>query len=244
MASKALFAAFIFDEAACTQESGTVDHQVPHIDRAQSFFADHPGISNPVLWADVEDLIFDHHEYGPVTADYLIQRTATPTKHFVYIPQTCPSNHWNGGDDICADCGATLNTHTDQTSRSEPAADMAQPSQAQQSSASHDALDNPNDIIDALVKAERFISGFEDDDAQEGIADILASLRTAIRSERRHPDFLEALKDLRAAAMGFRYDVCNRAQGLSLDEAGVNMLSAALLNAERIIAEIEEWTDD
>lgn len=28
---------------------------------------------------------------------------------FVYLPEVCPSNHWNRGDDICADCGTNLN---------------------------------------------------------------------------------------------------------------------------------------
>lgn len=27
-----------------------------------------------------------------------------------YTPETCPSKHWNRGDDICADCGADLNS--------------------------------------------------------------------------------------------------------------------------------------
>jgi hypothetical protein len=125
-----------------------------------------------------------------------------------------------------------------------PASVTAIPFQTQPSPAGHDAFDNPNDTVDALLKAERFISGFEDDDTQEGIADILAGLRSAIGSERLRPALLEALMHLRAAAMGFRYDVCNRAPRLSLDETGMNMLSDALLNAERIIAEIEEWADD
>lgn len=28
---------------------------------------------------------------------------------FAHTPETCPSKHWNRGDDICADCGADLN---------------------------------------------------------------------------------------------------------------------------------------
>lgn len=27
-----------------------------------------------------------------------------------YTPETCPSKHWNRGDDVCADCGADLNS--------------------------------------------------------------------------------------------------------------------------------------
>jgi hypothetical protein len=26
-----------------------------------------------------------------------------------YTPDTCPSKHWNDGNDVCADCGASLN---------------------------------------------------------------------------------------------------------------------------------------
>lgn len=36
------------------------------------------------------------------------------------------------------------------------------------------------DMLAALKKAESFISGFEDDDLQEGIADLLAGIRAAI----------------------------------------------------------------
>ncbi|WP_206077390.1 hypothetical protein, partial [Mesorhizobium sp. GR13] len=47
MASKALFAAFVFDEAPYAQGSGSLDHHVLDRDRSQSSFADHPGISSP-----------------------------------------------------------------------------------------------------------------------------------------------------------------------------------------------------
>lgn len=60
-------------------------------------------------------------------------------------------------------------------------------------------LDDANDTVDALVQAEAFISGFEDDEQQEGIADILAGLRTAIDREQAAPDLLAALKELRVA---------------------------------------------
>jgi hypothetical protein len=58
--------------------------------------------------------------------------------------------------------------------------------------------DSANDTVDALMRAEEFISGFEDDETQEGIADILAGLRKAISVERAAPDMLAALKELRA----------------------------------------------
>jgi hypothetical protein len=99
--------------------------------------------------------------------------------------------------------------------------------------------DNPNDTVDALMMAERFIIGFEDDEAQEGIADILAGLRAAIGRERLRPVLLDALKELRSAAIGFRDDTYRRAPHLRVGNEAVNLLSAFLLNAERIIAEAE-----
>jgi hypothetical protein len=103
--------------------------------------------------------------------------------------------------------------------------------------------DNPNDTIDTLMMAERFVAGFEDDEAQEGITDILAGLRAAIRRERLRPVLLDALKELRSAAIGFRDDAYRRAPHLRVGNEAVNMLSAFLLNAERIIAEAEGRND-
>jgi len=99
--------------------------------------------------------------------------------------------------------------------------------------------DNPNDTVDALMMAEHFVAGFEDDEVQEGIADILAGLRAAIRRERLRPVLLDALKELRSAAIGFRDDAHRRAPHLKIGNEAVNLLSAFLLNAERIIAEAE-----
>lgn len=103
--------------------------------------------------------------------------------------------------------------------------------------------DNPNDTVDALMMAERFVTGFEDDETQEGISDILAGLRAAIRRERLRPVLLHALKELRSAAIGFRDDAYKRAPHLRVGNEAVNMLSAFLLNAERIIAEAEGRND-
>jgi hypothetical protein len=103
--------------------------------------------------------------------------------------------------------------------------------------------DNPNDTVDALVMAERFVTGFEDDETQEGIADILAGLRAAIRRERLRPVLLDALKELRSAAIGFRDDAYRRAPRLKVGNEAVNMLGAFLLTAERIIAEAEGRND-
>lgn len=103
--------------------------------------------------------------------------------------------------------------------------------------------DNPNDTVDALMMAERFVTGFEDDETQEGIADILAGLRAAIRRVRLRPVLLNALKELRSVAIGFRDDAYRRTPHLKVGNEAVNMLSAFLLNAERIIAEAEGQND-
>lgn len=104
--------------------------------------------------------------------------------------------------------------------------------------------DHLNDTTDALIGAERFVSGFEDDETQEGIADILAGLRGAIRRERLRPYLLDALKGLRAAAMGVRIGADRCEPHLQVGDEAVNMLSAALLDADRAIAQAEDLTHD
>lgn len=54
--------------------------------------------------------------------------------------------------------------------------------------------DHASDTVDALTQAESFIAGFEDDELQEGVADLLAGLRSAIFREQAKPVLLEALK--------------------------------------------------
>lgn len=39
-------------------------------------------------------------------------------------------------------------------------------------------------LVSSLIKAEAFISGFEDDEAQEGIAEVLSDIRAAIKQAR------------------------------------------------------------
>jgi hypothetical protein len=41
-----------------------------------------------------------------------------------------------------------------------------------------------SDLLAALERAEGFISGFEDDDTQEGIAEMLAAIRAALASAK------------------------------------------------------------
>jgi len=47
-------------------------------------------------------------------------------------------------------------------------------------------------IISALTAAESFISGFEDDELQEGIPELLASIRAAMALESAAPALLDA----------------------------------------------------
>jgi len=52
----------------------------------------------------------------PTLADWLSNIRGQPWMHrhtpraepFAHQPDQCPSNHWNRGDDVCADCGAWL----------------------------------------------------------------------------------------------------------------------------------------
>lgn len=45
-----------------------------------------------------------------MTLDHITSDTAEVVHEtFAHMPDRCPSNHWNRGDDICADCGADLN---------------------------------------------------------------------------------------------------------------------------------------
>ncbi|TIW21323.1 MAG: hypothetical protein E5V63_29620 [Mesorhizobium sp.] len=65
-----------------------------------------------------------------------------------------------------------------------------------------------SETVDALTQAEAFISGFEDDKTQEGIADILAGLRAAIPREQARPDpqpVAELLAALRGLAGAIRF---------------------------------------
>jgi hypothetical protein len=36
------------------------------------------------------------------------EASAPATRHFAHTEESCPSKHWNDGDDVCADCGADL----------------------------------------------------------------------------------------------------------------------------------------
>ncbi|RUV37443.1 hypothetical protein [Mesorhizobium sp. M7A.F.Ca.MR.148.00.0.0] len=75
-----------------------------------------------------------------------------------------------------------------------PDANFAQLSALLESRQPEAGPDHACDTVDALTQAESFISGFEDDETQEGIADILAGIRAAIQRERARPDLLAAVR--------------------------------------------------
>ena len=104
--------------------------------------------------------------------------------------------------------------------------------------------EGPDETANALLRAERFIAGFEDDETQERIADILGDLRSAVRREQLRPALLNALTALRAAAIAFRIDAYEREPHLRIGNEAVNMLSASLLHADRIIAQTEGRAHD
>lgn len=82
-------------------------------DLAQSSFGEQSGVSNFIVWDSAEDMIADHRQQGPVTVDYLLGDEAAHSTGFVHRPEACSSNHWNRGDDICADCAIDLNMSKD-----------------------------------------------------------------------------------------------------------------------------------
>lgn len=76
--------------------------------------------------------------------------------------------------------------------------------------------DHQSDTVDALVQAESFISGFEGDPGQAGIADILAGLRAAIPREQARPDGRLSTEQLRVLADA-AFTILNWAKRQGLD---------------------------
>lgn len=110
MARKLFFAAFVIDEESYTPEPGPVDRHFVCSDLAQSSFGEQPGISGFIVWDAIEALIAEHSQRGPITVEYLSNDEAPTQETFAHAQDTCPSAHWNRGDDICADCGVDLNS--------------------------------------------------------------------------------------------------------------------------------------
>lgn len=107
-------------------------------------------------------------------------------------------------------------------------------------SAPDNRRDDANDTVDAMVRAESFISGFEDDETQEGVADILLGLRTAIAVEQAAPDMLAALKLIceardHCAETGI-YPAGLLGEDQQFDDWAADIASAAIAKAETIRA--------
>lgn len=98
--------------------------------------------------------------------------------------------------------------------------------------------DTPTDTVDALVQAEAFIEGFEDDATQEGIADILAGLRAAIQRERVRPDLLAEVKEFRRTVAFYidKEKSTGDDEGTRLKRIKLVMLDDLIASAERVDA--------
>jgi hypothetical protein len=126
MTRKAFFAAFVIDEETYTPEPGPVDRHFVVSDLAQSSFGEQPGVSNFIVWDTIANLIAEHRQQGPITADYLTDERPSARETFANTLETCPSTHWNRGDDSCAECGADLNPAT--STQPEGSCTVARPS--------------------------------------------------------------------------------------------------------------------
>ncbi|TIS37522.1 MAG: hypothetical protein E5W95_18085 [Mesorhizobium sp.] len=85
-----------------------------------------------------------------------------------------------------------------------------------------DIPDHVNDTVDTLVQAESFISGFEDDEQQKDVGDILAGLRAAIPREQGRPDLLAVLKLAVTDWPQFDVESSLRRPGCQEDDVDVN----------------------
>jgi ElaB/YqjD/DUF883 family membrane-anchored ribosome-binding protein len=95
-------------------------------------------------------------------------------------------------------------------------------------------INSVNDTVDSLVRAESFAAGFEDDETQEGIPDLLAGLRKAIQRERARPDLLAEVKEFRRTVEYYR-----RREASSGDDEGERLKSIKLVMLDDLIARAE-----
>ncbi len=95
-------------------------------------------------------------------------------------------------------------------------------------------FDQANDTVDALVQAEEFVAGFEEDGTQEGIAGILAGLRSAIRRERARPNLLDLLKE--AVTVWPQFDAPTE-----LPRPGVSPEDTNAVNGGDLVEWFEPW---
>ncbi|MES0071891.1 hypothetical protein [Mesorhizobium sp. M0058] len=104
-----------------------------------------------------------------------------------------------------------------------------------------DAPIHRSDTVDALTQAESFISGFEDDELQEGIGDILAGLRAAIQREQARPDIMQVLYIVREDLLAAASDVLDNA---NRKDGEYPRLMAAKEHVERVMGKAEGQAND
>jgi hypothetical protein len=162
MTRKAFFAAFVIDEDSYTSEPGPVDHHFVASDLAQSSFGEQPGVSNIIVWSSAAELIADHRQHGPITVDYLTGEQSRHSPQFPHRPEACPSNHWNRGDDICADCGADLGAASNDHSVSP--ADATPSFRDQLSSTMRDRPAFEYYDVRPCIERDRHVTSYRDED--------------------------------------------------------------------------------
>ncbi len=162
MARKAFFAAFIIDDDSYTPEPGPVDHHFVAADLAQSSFGEQPGVSDIIVWNSATDLIADHCRRGPITVDYLTGDQPAPSSRFAHTPEACPSDHWNRGDDICADCGADLRTTSNDVAK--PPVGDAPSFRDQLSATMRDTLAFEYYEVRPCIERDRQVTSYRDED--------------------------------------------------------------------------------
>lgn len=56
------------------------------------------------------DVTWEPDDTPNASADHYVTGCdeAAPAPTYPYTPDRCPTKHWNGGDDVCADCGVGL----------------------------------------------------------------------------------------------------------------------------------------
>lgn len=80
---------------------------------------------------------------------------------FLHAPETCPWNHWNRGDDICADCGADLSTTDNGVAT--PRANVPPSFRDQLSSTMHDTLAFEYFEVRPCIERDRQVTCYRDE---------------------------------------------------------------------------------
>lgn len=103
MARKLFFAAFVIDEESYTPEPGPVDRHFVCSDLVQSNFGEQPGVSDIIVWDDIEELVADQRQPGTMAIDDLDGTASAASNSLAAAPEICSQRHRNLGDGACAD---------------------------------------------------------------------------------------------------------------------------------------------